>query len=131
MLQPVPARPLRGAAAAGGLARQGGADIRFVGGDVRRVHAAMRAAAGRKNIWIVGGGDLAGQFHDAGLLDEHMVQIGSVTFGRGKPLFPRQVLSPVLCLTSARQLEPGLAELRYKVRKPCSGGVARSVNRGP
>jgi len=98
---------------------------------VRRVHAAMRAAAGRKNIWIVGGGDLAGQFHDAGLLDEHMVQIGSVTFGRGKPLFPRQVLSPVLCLTSARQLEPGLAELRYKVRKPCSGGVARSVNRGP
>src|SRR5690348_2599795 len=46
------------------------ADLRFVGGDVRPVHAAMRAAAGAKNIWIVGGGDLAGQFHDAGLLDE-------------------------------------------------------------
>src|SRR5690606_5276622 len=46
-----------------------GADIRFVEGDVRPVHAEMRKAAGTRNIWIVGGGDLAGQFHDAGLLD--------------------------------------------------------------
>src|SRR5690349_9818859 len=56
-----------------------GADIRFVQGDVRPVHAAMRAAAGGKNIWIVGGGELVGQFFDAGLLDELIVQIGSVT----------------------------------------------------
>lgn len=43
-----------------------GADIRFVRGDVRPVHAAMRSAAGDRNLWIVGGGDLAGQFCDAG-----------------------------------------------------------------
>ncbi|MFA6905772.1 MAG: dihydrofolate reductase family protein, partial [Sphaerochaeta sp.] len=54
-----------------------GADIRFVQGDVRAVHEAMRSIAGEKNIWIVGGGDLAGQFHDAGLLDELIIQIGS------------------------------------------------------
>src|SRR5690606_21336790 len=47
-----------------------GADIRFVKGDVRPMHAEMREVAGGKNIWIVGGGDLAGQFFDAGLLDE-------------------------------------------------------------
>ena len=64
-----------------------GADIRFVRGDVRPVHARCVPAGGR-NIWIVGGGDLAGQFHDAGLLSEVIVQIGSVTLGRGKPLFP-------------------------------------------
>src|SRR5215207_9615743 len=45
------------------------ADIRFARGDVRPVHAAMAAAAGGKNVWIVGGGGLAGQFYDAGLLD--------------------------------------------------------------
>lgn len=73
-----------------------GADVRFVSGDVRPVFAQMQAAAGAKNIWIVGGGDLAGQFHDAGLLDEIIVQIGSATLGAGKPLFPRRVLSPVL-----------------------------------
>ena len=68
-----------------------GANIRFVSGDVRNVHAEMRAAAGTQHIWIVGGGDLAGQFYDAGLLDELIIQVGSATLGRGKPLFPRRV----------------------------------------
>ncbi|GAW67294.1 deaminase [Geoanaerobacter pelophilus] len=94
-----------------------GADIRFVKGDVHPVHEEMRAAAGTKNIWIVGGGDLAGQFHDAGLLDELIVQIGSVTLGRGKQLFPRRVLSPILRLTSVRQMGAGMVELRYEVGK--------------
>jgi dihydrofolate reductase len=92
-----------------------GADIRFVKGDVRQIHAEMRVAAGEKNIWIVGGGDLAGQFHDAGLLDELIVQIGSVLLGRGKQLFPRRVLSPILRLVSVRQMGVGMVELRYEV----------------
>ncbi len=92
-----------------------GADVRFVRGDVRPVHAAMRAAAGERNVWIVGGGDLAGQFHDAGLLDEIIVQVASVTLGKGKPLFPRQLTSPPLMLTSVRQIGAGFAELRYRV----------------
>ena len=98
-----------------------GADIRFVQGDVRPVHAQMRAAAeshGGKNVWLVGGGDLAGQFHDAGLLDELIVQVGSVTLGAGKPLLPRRITSPPLTLTSVRHIGPGFAELRYEVA-PC------------
>jgi dihydrofolate reductase len=94
-----------------------GANLRFVRGDVRDFHAEMRAAAGAKNIWIVGGGDLAGQFHDAGLLDELIIQIGSATLGKGKPLFPRRVLSPVLRLVSAQRRGAGIAELRYEVQK--------------
>ena len=93
-----------------------GADTRFAQGDVRPVHAEMRKAAGSKNIWIVGGGDLAGQFFDAGLLDELFVQVGSVTLGRGKPLFPRRVTAPPLRLLSARRVGPGFAELHYEVR---------------
>ncbi len=92
-----------------------GADVRFAQGDVRPVHEQMRAVAGGKNIWVVGGGDLAGQFHDAGLLDELILQVGSVTLGRGKPLFPRRVLSPTLRLTAVRRLGEGMAELRYDV----------------
>ena len=97
------------------LAGVDGADVRFASGDVRPVHARMRAAAGRRNIWIVGGGELAGQFHDAGLLDELIVQVGSVTLGSGKPLLPREIVSPSLKLVSARQFGPGFAELRYEV----------------
>lgn len=99
------------------LAKIEGADIRFVNGGVQHVHAEMRTAAGAKNIWIVGGGDLAGQFYDAGLLDELIIQVGSVALGKGKPLFPRRVLSPVLRLMSVRQMGEGMAELRYEVHK--------------
>lgn len=95
-----------------------GADIRFVRGDVRPVHAEMTRAARGKNLWIVGGGDLVGQFHDAGLLDEIIVQVGSVTLGAGKPLLPRAIVSPPLRLTSARTIGTGFAELRYEVPKP-------------
>jgi dihydrofolate reductase len=95
-----------------------GADIRFVRGDVRPVHEAMTRAANGKNLWIVGGGDLVGQFHDAGLLDEIIVTVGSVTLGAGKPLLPRAITSPPLKLTSARAMGSGFAELRYEVPKP-------------
>ena len=101
-----------------------GGNIRFVNGDARRVHAEMKAAASSKNIWIVGGGDLAGQFYDAGLLDELIIQIGSATLGKGKPLFPRRVLSPVLRLFSVRQMGTGMVELHYEIHKGDSGGTA-------
>jgi len=100
------------------LPRIEGANVRFVRGDVRPVHAEMRRAAGPKNVWIVGGGDLAGQFCDAGLLDEVIVQVGSVTLGRGKPLLPRRITSPPLRLVSVRQVGTGFAELRYEVPRP-------------
>lgn len=67
------------------------ADIRFARGDVGPVHAEMAAAAGGKNVWIVGGGDLAGQFADVGLLDEVIVNIAPVTLGAGAPLLPRRL----------------------------------------
>ena len=93
------------------------AAIHFVRGDVRPVHEAMARAAGGKNIWIVGGGELAGQFHDAGLLDEIVVQVGSVTLGSGKPLLPRRIVSPSLQLTNASFVGAGFAELTYTVAK--------------
>jgi dihydrofolate reductase len=94
-----------------------GANTRFVRGDVRPVHAEMSAAAGSQNIWIVGGGDLAGQFFDAGLLDELIVQVASVTLGKGKPHFPRRLVHPPLRLESVQQFGLGFAELRYQVPK--------------
>lgn len=94
-----------------------GADIRFVKGDVRPVHAEMAKAAAGKNVWLVGGGDLVGQFHDAGLLDELIVTIGSVTLGGGAPLLPRAITQPPLVLESARAMPPGFVQLRYRVER--------------
>ncbi len=106
-----------------------GADIRLVRGDVRPVHTEMRQAAGHKNIWIVGGGDLAGQFYDAGLLDEMIVQVGSVTLGGGKPLFPRRVTAPPFKLVSVNRIGPGFAELRYEVPPGGRPGSAQPSHR--
>lgn len=97
------------------LAGVAGADIRFTQGSVKSVHAEMTQAASGKDIWIVGGGDLAGQFHDAGLLDEAIIQVASVTLGKGKPLFPRSVTSPPWQLLSARQVGTDFAELHYRL----------------
>jgi dihydrofolate reductase len=67
------------------------AKIEFASGDVAVVHAAMAAAAAGRNVWIVGGGDLAGQFADAGVLDEVVVTIAPITLGAGAPLLPRRI----------------------------------------
>lgn len=66
-------------------------DIRFTQDHVGQVHGEMTAAAGGRNLWVVGGGDLAGQFADAGLLDEVWVQYAPVALGAGAPLLPRRL----------------------------------------
>ena len=66
------------------------ARVEFTSADIATVHEEMVAAAGGRNVWIVGGGDLAGQFADAGLLDEVIVYIAPVTLGGGAPLLPRR-----------------------------------------
>ncbi|MGC4046097.1 MAG: dihydrofolate reductase family protein [Armatimonas sp.] len=91
------------------------ANIQFVQGDVAPVHAAMKEAAQDKNIWLVGGGELVGQFYDAGLLDEIIVQITSVVLGSGKPLLPRQIAFPPLIRTSVQTYGTGFVEIRYAV----------------
>jgi dihydrofolate reductase len=67
------------------------ARIEFTSADVAVVHEQMLVAAGDRNVWIVGGGDLAGQFADEGLLDEVIVSIAPVTLGDGAPLLPRRI----------------------------------------
>lgn len=92
-----------------------GADVRFVQGDVAAHVPAMREAAGEGNLWVAGGGDLAGQFHDAGLLDEIIVQIAPVTLGAGMPVFPRRVDRPPLVVTAVEPYANGMVEIRYRV----------------
>jgi dihydrofolate reductase len=94
-----------------------GADLTFVRGDVRPVHEAMRATAGHKNIWLVGGGELAGAFADQGLLDEIILGVAPVTLGAGAPLLPRRLPASRLTLTDMRQ-RGRFAYLTYAVGPP-------------
>lgn len=94
-----------------------GADIRFASGDVAAVKSDLLEAAAGRNVWIVGGGDLAGQFHDCGLLDELIVTIASVTLGTGKQLLPRRIVTPPLRLLATRAFGTAFVQLRYEVQR--------------
>ena len=96
------------------LAPVDGADVRFAAGPVRAVHEAMTAAAGDRDLWVVGGGDLAGQFAEAGLLDEVVVSIAPVTLGAGRPLLPRRLDLELLETTR----DGAFVVARYRVAGP-------------
>ncbi len=92
-----------------------GADIRFVQGAVAPFHDEMVKAADGKNIWIVGGGDLVGQFHDHGLLDEIILSVAPVMLGSGAPLLPRNITAPPLKLVNVEKHGDVFVDLTYQI----------------
>lgn len=97
-----------------------GADVRFTRSDIAQVHAEMTEAAQGRDLWVVGGGDLAGQFADAGLLDEVWVQFAPVTLGAGAPLLPRALELELVDIARNR----AFACTRYRVIRSESGPAA-------
>lgn len=95
----------------------GDAHIRFVQGDVAPVHAEMVRAAEGKNVWLVGGGELVGEFADHGLLDEILLGVQPVFLGAGAPLLPRRLTSKRVRLESARK-DGQQVQLVYSVAAP-------------
>lgn len=100
------------------LPRIPGADLRFVQGDVASVHARILPEAQGKDLWLCGGGDLVGQFHDAGLLDEIVVTLAPVTLGGGAPLLPRRIEATSLRLVDVERHGEVFAVLHYRVVVP-------------
>ncbi len=89
-----------------------GADVRLVQGPPREHHAAMLDSAGDRHLWMVGGGKLASDFADEGLLDDLLLTVVPVVLGAGHPLFSRALPKPMR-LTQAKTLHRSLVELRY------------------
>jgi len=97
------------------LAVPEGADVRFADGPVAPVHEEMSAEAGERNVWVVGGGNLASQFATEGLLDELIVTVVPVWLGDGMPTFAKRLQDKPLRLTGTRPFKNGMTELRYEV----------------
>jgi dihydrofolate reductase len=90
-------------------------DVRFARGAVRDIYPEMIEAAGERNLWIVGGGNVASQFADEGLLDEVMATVVPVVLGTGKPLFDRGLPGGPMRLAGTRAFDTGMVELRYEL----------------
>jgi dihydrofolate reductase len=94
---------------------QGGADVRFVSGAPAEHIEDLRTAAGERNLWMVGGGELASQFAEAELLDDLLLTVAPVVLGAGIPLFAHGLPGRVR-LTGTREFASGMVELRYELR---------------
>jgi len=93
-----------------------GGNLIFTSDQVRTVHADMVRAAGGRNIWLVGGGELVGQFVDHDLLDEIWLSLTPVTLGQGAPLLPRRRTTPMRLLSVVPAPSGTFAHLRYSLR---------------
>jgi dihydrofolate reductase len=100
-----------------------GSDITFVRGDVIEFIADFERSAAGKNIWVVGGGNLAAQFVSAGLLDDLILSVIPVVLGNGKRLLPLEGPTAPLELVASRIMGRGIVELRYRL-----GGRAGSAS---
>jgi dihydrofolate reductase len=92
-------------------------DVRIADSEVPPLYDEMMAAAGDRNLWVVGGGNVASQFADAGLLDELIVTVVPVVLGTGKPLFDRNLPGGAMQLAGARPFDSGMVELRYELTR--------------
>ena len=91
-----------------------GADIRFFSGDVAEVHRNALEAAQGKNVWVVGGGNVAAQFADRGLLDELLLTVMPIVLGSGKQLLPIRGVTEPLTLVDTTPFPLGAIGLRYR-----------------
>jgi len=92
-------------------------DVRIGSARVIDIHDEMNAAAGDRNLWVVGGGNVASQFADEGLLDEVLLTVVPVVLGTGKPLFDRRLPGGPMQLIGTRSFDSGMVELRYEIKR--------------
>jgi dihydrofolate reductase len=65
-----------------------GHPVQTFDGDVADLHPKLVSAAAGKDVWVVGGGDVAAQFATAGLIDEMIVTYAPCSLGGGSRLLP-------------------------------------------
>ena len=75
--------------------------------------AKLRKRAG-KDIWLMGGGELARDFLKADLVDELYIGIVPVLLGEGIPLFPSGFPQRNFALVENKTYSKGLISLRYR-----------------
>lgn len=97
------------------LATDDGADVVLVRGDVDTFAEELRRDAGEKDVYIVGGGALAGEFLAADLVDKIVLTIVPVALGGGVPLFGGNPLGVPADFTFEGLVErAGTVELTYR-----------------
>jgi dihydrofolate reductase len=94
----------------------GDVDVRVTAAEVTDLIDEMLEAAGERDLWVVGGGNVASQFADNGLLDTVEVTLVPVVLGTGKPLFDRRLPGGPMQLLGARTYASGMVGIDFKIK---------------
>lgn len=94
-----------------------GVDVRIVSGGIPNLIDEMLDSAGERDLWILGGGNIASQFADHGLIDRVEVTVVPVVLGDGKPLFERRLPGAPMQLVSTTAFSSGMVGLTYEIKR--------------
>lgn len=86
----------------------------FVTDGIESALTRAKAAAGAKDIWIMGGASVAQQYLKAGLVDELYVHIAPTLFGGGIQLW-NDIGSDIVLNQQTTVQTPGATHINYKV----------------
>ncbi len=97
------------------VTKENGTTYTFVTEGIEAALEQARAAAGDKDIGIVGGATLVQQYLAAGLVDEFQIHVAPLLLGGGVRLFDNSGAAPV-AVEAIRVIEsPGVVHLKYRV----------------
>ncbi len=91
------------------------ADFTFVTEGIEAAHILAKEKAGRKNIYIFGGANIAQQYLQAGLIEEIYIGLVPIILGGGKRLFENVIKRINLSLIDLERFDKGLVMVHYLV----------------
>jgi dihydrofolate reductase len=95
---------------------KGDTTFEFVTGGIEDALARARAAAGEKNVIVMGGADILRQYLSAGVVDELTLTIAPVLLGDGKRLFDGLARTELAFERTAVVGSPFATHLRFRLR---------------
>jgi dihydrofolate reductase len=84
-------------------------------GDLKDGLARAQAAAGEKDVAIIGGAHLCRQYLYAGLVDKVCLHLAPIVLGDGTPLFERTVMAPIRLVQEDATVTAAATHLTYRV----------------
>lgn len=97
------------------IVRQGGTSFTFVTDGIESALEQARAAAGGKDIRVLGGATIARQYLEAGLLDEIQIDLVPLLLGGGTRLFENVGNKGIELEQISVKEAPGVTHLTYRV----------------
>lgn len=87
--------------------------VRFVQGDPETAIPDIKSNV-KKDLWLVGGGNLVQQFIASNLIDELRLFVHPIILGHGISLFTQQSKRTNLMFVGSQSFSSGLVELKYR-----------------